>query len=940
MRSSLPQLPPPRRRPRRKPSEKRKKTMSMRKLGAKLIGAVIFTYALMLVIRSIFNNSPRSLSKRFTRGRSSEGMDNSSWKEQPTNGKRIALFVPFIGDTFPPYMDVFCQSAGGSASIMDVYIFHNGVPYTGIQTLPHNVKLIDMESTEKLARLLLRVLQKDHGPEEGISLTKFSENQFIQVITKWLANNPYALVEFKIASGHIFKDYLTDYSHWGYTDLDILWGDLQSWITTDEWNDYDIVTYTFGDQDRAYLRGQFTFHKNEERINQLWRGCSHLDGLEERFYNLLKRKNPFHFESAEGCYSKVVLDQKDVTIKFAVKAWTDHIEPPYTPSKDKNTFYSHGVYTFQDQHRSMIYRNIADLGYLVKNSHTLGGDITLNDLKQENIIQSYRSSGAVGKDAKCMYWAPLTYQPDICLNDPDLSSKDTIVFKDGNFYKVSNIVTPNLQSAAFFHFQEWKRTYLSSTDFSPILSNSNEINDGNHWALTQYGAIPLLSSQTKSDPNQFSSSHDPGDEIRDQTYCLETSVKKNKLVCSWWTSWDDVHILYESSIKNKQNANNQVTLAMTLQISAEQVTNIDVFESLLNLAEINMNLWSPQPCILLLHIAGATVEWTKTFSQRWKEKEYGEKGQYILIGAIYSSDSAMVSRKALMNMVSDAAFRTRWVVTGLELERGLMLSKESVFFCVRSAMVYGSISSGDIFIIPQLAFLERNGSDEDDEESTFDTISITDLLKNDDDVSDWTFDLSPHDCQICDEQMEEKHEQVENQLDQLWWDTTRAELLSERTNHEMDDHTADLLSQVLFGIRRELSNLLLEERLKQFDKSPIIMMDRLGPKAGLYTKTENLARHVEELAGWQCHNALQLSQLASYGYRIRTVTGAFAISTPQIRQSICRSHKNGSRTHGSSRCDGCFMVEDSKLLLSLYHIQKKKPARAALLWHLQSEQIQ
>ena len=107
----------------------------------------------------------------------------------------------------------------------------------------------------------LGTLAADDEAEEGFSLTKFNQDQFIQVATKWLGNNPYALVEFKIAFGHIFKDYLNDYSHWGYTDLDILWGDLQSWITTDEWNDYDIVTYTFGDQNRAYLRGQFTIHK-------------------------------------------------------------------------------------------------------------------------------------------------------------------------------------------------------------------------------------------------------------------------------------------------------------------------------------------------------------------------------------------------------------------------------------------------------------------------------------------------------------------------------------------------------------------------------------------------------------------------------------------------------------------------------------------------------
>lgn len=51
------------------------------------------------------------------------------------------------------------------------------------------------------------------------------------------------------------------YSHWAYSDLDIAFGDLPRWITTEELTDFDIVTYGFGDQSRVYLRGQFTIHK-------------------------------------------------------------------------------------------------------------------------------------------------------------------------------------------------------------------------------------------------------------------------------------------------------------------------------------------------------------------------------------------------------------------------------------------------------------------------------------------------------------------------------------------------------------------------------------------------------------------------------------------------------------------------------------------------------
>jgi hypothetical protein len=46
------------------------------------------------------------------------------------------------------------------------------------------------------------------------------------------------MVEFKPALGHIFAEYLKGYSHWGYSDLDILFGDLPRFITQDELTDF------------------------------------------------------------------------------------------------------------------------------------------------------------------------------------------------------------------------------------------------------------------------------------------------------------------------------------------------------------------------------------------------------------------------------------------------------------------------------------------------------------------------------------------------------------------------------------------------------------------------------------------------------------------------------------------------------------------------------
>lgn len=39
---------------------------------------------------------------------------------------------------------------------------------------------------------------------------------------------------------------------------------------------------SFGDQHRAYLRGQLTIHKNDPKVNRIWKGCEHLRHYTDR----------------------------------------------------------------------------------------------------------------------------------------------------------------------------------------------------------------------------------------------------------------------------------------------------------------------------------------------------------------------------------------------------------------------------------------------------------------------------------------------------------------------------------------------------------------------------------------------------------------------------------------------------------------------------------
>lgn len=42
------------------------------------------------------------------------------------------------------------------------------------------------------------------------------------------------------------------------------------------------VVGSFGDQNRAYLRGQLTVHKTIDKVNRVWRRCRHLSYFLER----------------------------------------------------------------------------------------------------------------------------------------------------------------------------------------------------------------------------------------------------------------------------------------------------------------------------------------------------------------------------------------------------------------------------------------------------------------------------------------------------------------------------------------------------------------------------------------------------------------------------------------------------------------------------------
>lgn len=241
----------------------------------------------------------------------------------PINGRtmkdlstRVAIIVPYLGSTLPAWFDSFLFTAQFSSAIYDWLIFINEVP---LKPLPSNVKMIRMASYEYYERLA----KLDENPPSDIA------DQLPKHIKYVLERQPYILVEFKPCLGFLFADHLRDYSHWALADIDVLVGRIDSLVSIDLLQKYDIITSSFGDNYRMYMRGQLTIHKNNPVVNSIWKYCPHLSSLGARVQRYLDSGNKtWTFQSAEGCYSKAVSSYRNISFYVSNTQMTDAFSAP------------------------------------------------------------------------------------------------------------------------------------------------------------------------------------------------------------------------------------------------------------------------------------------------------------------------------------------------------------------------------------------------------------------------------------------------------------------------------------------------------------------------------------------------------------------------------------------------------------------------------------
>lgn len=103
----------------------------------------------------------------------------------------------------------------------------------------------------------------DYPPNVSVCYTTFKEmveriqDKFDFPIS---IDTPYRLCDYKVSYGYIFEDELKVFDYWGYCDLDMIFGDIRSFIT-------DEIAAKF---DKIGFLGHSTLYKNNSYMNRLF----------------------------------------------------------------------------------------------------------------------------------------------------------------------------------------------------------------------------------------------------------------------------------------------------------------------------------------------------------------------------------------------------------------------------------------------------------------------------------------------------------------------------------------------------------------------------------------------------------------------------------------------------------------------------------------------
>ena len=161
------------------------------------------------------------------------------------SGPSVCLVACYFGP-LPPWMDVYLLSCAHNPTI-DFLIVTDQEP---APAAPPNVRFVKL-----LPASFGRLASEKLGTRIELS-------------------RPYKVCDFKPLYGLMFEEYLQRFDYWGYTDLDVVYGDIRGFLTKCDIASYDVFTAR-----REYLVGHFTLFRNNAEMKRLFERSADIPAL-------------------------------------------------------------------------------------------------------------------------------------------------------------------------------------------------------------------------------------------------------------------------------------------------------------------------------------------------------------------------------------------------------------------------------------------------------------------------------------------------------------------------------------------------------------------------------------------------------------------------------------------------------------------------------------
>ena len=232
-----------------------------------LAGGVFF----LLAFNMFFVNCPEPTQTVDVKASQRVNQLHTSAEEMPKPKERIAFLIPILGCS-PPWWEIFLYSLKDNAGIADFHFFFE----------EGDCQNQTRRGEDRTGNIFFHSLE-----EAGIWLATLESLREVLLpdMEDLFFKRPHKLTDYKPFYGEIFLPFLQrslwrEYTHWAWTDTDIIFGHLEDFIGNGELKDFDVVGFN-DHRDELFLGGQLGIFKIERedevsgRRKTLWRTMDH-----------------------------------------------------------------------------------------------------------------------------------------------------------------------------------------------------------------------------------------------------------------------------------------------------------------------------------------------------------------------------------------------------------------------------------------------------------------------------------------------------------------------------------------------------------------------------------------------------------------------------------------------------------------------------------------